>query len=140
MKYLLIGELAKQANTTKDTIRHYDDMGLLKKRSRQAGSRQYAEYHPQCVQRIELIKVAQAVGFTLNEISESLDDYYDGRVSIAEQLQVTNQKLQQAKKQQCNLNQVIELLTERIALLESLQSNDSPYHPTHDLSNTIPKK
>ena len=34
--FLLIGALATQANTTKDTIRHYDEMGLLKSRKRQA--------------------------------------------------------------------------------------------------------
>ena len=39
--FLLIGKLATTANTTKDTIRHYDQLGLLKSRKRQAGSRLY---------------------------------------------------------------------------------------------------
>ena len=75
--FLLIGTLAAQANTTKDTIRHYDQLGLLKSRKRQAGSRLYTEFHPECVERIELIKSAQAIGFTLTEIKDSLNDYYD---------------------------------------------------------------
>ena len=69
--FLLIGKLATKANTTKDTIRHYDQLGLLKSRKRQAGSRLYTEFHPECVERIELIKSAQAIGFTLTEIKDS---------------------------------------------------------------------
>lgn len=44
--FLLIGALAAQANTTKDTVRYYYEMGLLKSRQCQAGSRLYTEFHP----------------------------------------------------------------------------------------------
>ena len=60
ISFLLIGELAAKANTTKDTVRHYEQLGLLKSRKRQAGSRLYTEFHPECIERIELIKSAQA--------------------------------------------------------------------------------
>lgn len=53
--FLLIGAGSK-ANTTKDTVRHYEQLGLLRSRKRQAGSRLYTEFHPECVERIELIK------------------------------------------------------------------------------------
>ena len=36
---MLIGELAKAARVSKDTIRHYDALGLLITSERQAGSR-----------------------------------------------------------------------------------------------------
>ena len=93
--FLLIGALAKRANTTKDTVRHYDQLGLLRSRKRQAGSRLYTEFHPECVERIELIKSAQAIGFTLTEIRDSLNDYYDGQLDIDLQLLLTQQKLAQ---------------------------------------------
>ena len=116
--FLLIGTLAAQANTTKDTIRHYDQLGLLKSRKRQAGSRLYTEFHPECVERIELIKSAQAIGFTLTEIKDSLNDYYDGQLDIDLQLSLTEQKLAQVKKQQTTINLMIEMLAERIEVLE----------------------
>lgn len=128
--FLLIGELATRANTTKDTVRHYDQLGLLKSRKRQAGSRLYTEFHPQCIERIELIKSAQAIGFTLTEIKNSLNDYYDGNMGLDEQLAVTRQKLEQVKKQQANINLMVKLLTERIHILEhkkTTQSTDSPF-------------
>ncbi|WP_350562598.1 MerR family transcriptional regulator [Psychrobacter sp. CAL346-MNA-CIBAN-0220] len=123
--FLLIGMLANQANTTKDTVRHYDQLGLLKSRKRQAGSRFYTEFHPECVERIELIKSAQAIGFTLTEIKDSLNDYYDGHLDLNDQLIVTQQKLEQVQKQQANINLMVELLTERIAILERMKIDSS---------------
>ncbi len=121
--FLLIGTLAAQANTTKDTIRHYDQLGLLKSRKRQAGSRLYTEFHPECVERIELIKSAQAIGFTLTEIKDSLNDYYDGQLDIDLQLSLTEQKLAQVKKQQTTINLMIEMLAERIEVLERMKTD-----------------
>ena len=121
--FLLIGTLAAQANTTKDTIRHYDQVGLLKSRKRQAGSRLYTEFHPECVERIELIKSAQAIGFTLTEIKDSLNDYYDGQLDVDLQLSLTQQKLAQVKKQQTTINLMIEMLAERIEVLERMKTD-----------------
>ncbi|MBP8817228.1 MAG: MerR family transcriptional regulator [Psychrobacter sp.] len=121
--FLLIGTLAAQANTTKDTIRHYDQLGLLKSRKRQAGSRLYTEFHPECVERIELIKSAQAIGFTLTEIKDSLNDYYNGQLDIDLQLSLTQQKLAQVKKQQTTINLMIEMLAERIEVLERMKTD-----------------
>ena len=133
--FLLIGALANQANTTKDTVRHYDELGLLKSRKRQAGSRLYTEFHPECIERIELIKSAQAIGFTLTELKDSLNDYYDGHLDLVEQLNVTQQKLAQVKKQQANINRMVELLSERIAVLERMSIDDN-----YDFNINICKK
>ncbi|WP_201584776.1 MerR family transcriptional regulator [Psychrobacter sp. HII-4] len=135
--FLLIGKLAAKANTTKDTVRHYDQLGLLRSRKRQAGSRLYTEFHPECVERIELIKSAQAIGFTLTEIRDSLNDYYDGQLDIDLQLLLTQQKLAQVKKQQANINVMVELLTERIEVLEHMRT-DSDYKPNVDVCKRKP--
>ena len=124
--FLLIGELAAKANTTKDTVRHYEQLGLLRSRKRQAGSRLYTEFHPECVERIELIKSAQAIGFTLTEIKNSLNDYYDGQLDIDLQLMLTQQKLEQVKKQQANISIMVELLSERLDILGRMKA-DSDY-------------
>lgn len=136
--FLLIGKLATKANTIKDTIRHYDQLGLLKSRKRQAGSRLYTEFHPECVERIELIKSAQAIGFTLTEIKDSLNDYYDGQLDIDLQLNITQQKLIQIRKQQTTISLMIEMLTERIDILQHMKS-DSDYKLDIDVcKKTLP--
>ncbi len=133
--FLLIGSLAKKANTTKDTVRHYDELGLLKSRKRQAGSRLYTEFHIESIERIELIKSAQAIGFTLTEIKNSLDDYYDGNLNLNEQLNLTQQKLEQVQKQQANINLMVEMLSQRIILLTSMKTEEEIDFPTNERNN-----
>ena len=133
--FLLIGSLAKKANSTKDTVRHYDELGLLKSRKRQAGSRLYTEFHIESIERIELIKSAQAIGFTLTEIKNSLDDYYDGNLNLNEQLNLTQQKLEQVQKQQANINLMVEMLSQRIILLTSMKTEEEIDFPTNERNN-----
>ena len=121
INYLLIGQLAEQAGTTKDTIRHYDQMGLLKSRKRQAGSRHYSEYHPECIHRIKTIKEAQTVGFKLTEMRGSFNDYFDGTLDVDEQIVAVSAKLDQAQRQQRSLDRVIEQLTHRLSQLEQMK-------------------
>ena len=138
--FLLIGELAAKANTTKDTVRHYEQLGLLKSRKRQAGSRLYTEFHPECIERIELIKSAQAIGFTLTEIKNSLNDYYDGHLDIDSQLVLTQQKLEQVKKQQASISIMVELLSERLDILGRMKA-DSDYQLDIEIcKKTIPSQ
>lgn len=138
--FLLIGKLASTANTTKDTIRHYDQLGLLKSRKRQAGSRLYTEFHPECVERIELIKSAQAIGFTLTEIKDSLNDYYDGQLDINLQLTITKQKLTQMIKQQETISLMVEMLTERIDILEKMKADSNYELDVEVCKNTLPSR
>jgi MerR family mercuric resistance operon transcriptional regulator len=70
MKYLTIGQLAKQAEINIDTIRYYERRGLISPpRRKESGYRQYFE---DAVLRIRFIKHAKDLGFSLDEISELL--------------------------------------------------------------------
>lgn len=135
--FLLIGTLAKQANTTKDTIRHYDELGLLRSRKRQAGSRLYTEFHPECIDRIEIIKQIKAVGFSLNEIRDCLNDYYNGNFSIDKRMLEISEKLTQAKSEQAALTNVINELTARYKVLEEMKSNNNTVPPKDEWQKRI---
>ena len=65
-----IGELAKLANVSQDTLRFYEKHGLMQPTSRSEAG--YRLYSPQDVHRIRFILSAKAVGFTLSEIHELL--------------------------------------------------------------------
>jgi len=68
MKKLKIGEVAKKADVGVETIRFYERKGLIPCPSRlQSGYRQYSE---DTVTRIQFIKNAKELGFSLKEISE----------------------------------------------------------------------
>lgn len=67
---LTIGQVARRARVPLDTVRYYERRGLLPPPPRTpAGYRQYA---PDTVRRVEFIKRAQGLGFTLEEIEALL--------------------------------------------------------------------
>ncbi len=118
---MLIGELAKKTNTTKDTIRHYDDMGLLVSSQRQAGSRVYKEFSQNNLERIEMIRVAKFMGFTLSEVAKQIEAYYAGDISQQEQIQTLQARLEDVEGKIQNLLTVKSYMTQKIALISEGQ-------------------
>lgn len=64
-----IGELAQACAVSHDTLRFYEQRGLIAAQRRANG---YRDYPPDMVQLVLYIKTAQRLGFTLGEISESV--------------------------------------------------------------------
>ncbi len=66
-----IGELAKTAGITPDTIRFYEREGLLPPPPR--GTNGYRDYTPEAVDDLQFIKNAQALGLRLSAVREVLE-------------------------------------------------------------------
>ncbi len=67
---MTIGELAKACGVGVETVRYYERRGLLPDpRPRKVG---YRDFDADDVRRLSFVKQAQALGFTLKEISELL--------------------------------------------------------------------
>ena len=64
------GELAKQCAVNFETIRYYEQRGLIPRAARSSGN--YRQYPADAVRRVQFIKRAQELGFTLKEIRELL--------------------------------------------------------------------
>jgi MerR family Zn(II)-responsive transcriptional regulator of zntA len=67
---LRIGEVAARSGMSIDTIRFYEKKGLLDPAQIQRTENGYRAYSAAVVERLALIKHAQAAGFTLTEIGE----------------------------------------------------------------------
>ena len=63
---LRIGEVAKRASVSIDTLRYYEKVRLLPRTSRSAGG--FRLFAPEHVERVRFIKQAQQLGFSLEEI------------------------------------------------------------------------
>ncbi len=70
MKPLTIGKVAERAGVGIETVRFYEREGLLDKPTRSASG--YRLFDDQVVRRLEFIRRAKELGFTLNEIKEIL--------------------------------------------------------------------
>ena len=70
MAGLTIGQVARQSAVNIETVRYYERRGLIAEPPRKASG--YRQYDHQVVQRIQFIKRAQGLGFTLKEIGQLL--------------------------------------------------------------------
>lgn len=68
-----IGELAEQTGMTRDAIRFYERIGLIRSERGPEGRHGYRRYDASTVRRLGLIRQAKALGFSLGEIQELLD-------------------------------------------------------------------
>jgi DNA-binding transcriptional MerR regulator len=68
---LRTGEVAEQAGVNIQTLRYYERRGLIAEPSRSIGG--HRTYPPDIVYRIGVIKAAQRLGFTLDEIGDLLE-------------------------------------------------------------------
>lgn len=75
-KLLKIGELAKQAQVTVATIRYYQSIHLLEPVSKAENG--YSYYDETTVSRLQFIKQAQALQFSLAEIQRVVDAHKQG--------------------------------------------------------------
>lgn len=68
---LTIGQLAKMASVNVQTVRYYERRNLLQPTDRKASG--YRVYSDEALRRLRFIKNAQALGFTLREVTDLLN-------------------------------------------------------------------
>ena len=71
MAAMRIGEVARRSGVGVETIRYYEREGLLPEPERRPSG--YRQYDGSTVERLEYIRRAKDLGFTLKEIGELLD-------------------------------------------------------------------
>src|SRR5436190_20606900 len=72
MENLSIGAVAQQIGVQTSAIRYYESIGLLAAPMRISGQRRYSD---EVISRLRMIRVAQELGFTLDEIKTLLDGF-----------------------------------------------------------------
>jgi len=70
MSMLTIGKLAKACGVKTDTVRYYERLGLLAPVERSESG--YRKYGQESIKRLNFVRRAQSLGFTLEEIRELL--------------------------------------------------------------------
>jgi MerR family mercuric resistance operon transcriptional regulator len=82
MKPLTIGQVARAAGIGVETVRFYERQGLLQAPPR--GASGYRQYPQQAVARLQFVKRAKELGFSLKEIKELLDLRLDPATTCAD--------------------------------------------------------
>lgn len=102
---MLIGELSKHLQLSRDTIRFYEKLDLIQPLVRDNG---YKDYSEEDIQQLRLIQEAKNLGFTLTEIKQILD-----LINIADIPADQFQDILLGK---------LQIIKEKIAQLQSIQS------------------
>jgi DNA-binding transcriptional MerR regulator len=111
------GELADLAGVSRDTLRHYERKGVLPRPLR--GHNAYRQYPPEALQRVQLVRRALSVGFTLDELAKVLKVRDAGGAPCEEVRKLAAQKLLNVQ------DQLLELTKLRDDLQETLKDWDA---------------
>ena len=120
---MLIRELADKTDVAPHTIRFYEREGLIDERFFERGENNYRYYAQAAVERIMMIKHAQAAGFTLAEIRTLLEEWDAGKLTSREQVNYIQQKVTEITEKIAELEQIRKYLLsklERLHLAPSL--------------------
>ena len=89
--YLKIGEIARESGVGVEALRFYESRGLIEPAARtEAG---YRLYDGSVFSRLNFIKKAQSIGFTLDEIAQIIADSRHGHSPCADVRRLAAQKL-----------------------------------------------
>ena len=92
----LINQLSKETGLPIATIRFYEKSGLFKGQKLKGNTtNNYTYYDDEVSEKLDLIRDAKSVGFTLSEIKELIDAWYSKRISKARKLEILDAKLVQ---------------------------------------------
>ena len=98
-----IGELCAKTGLSKETVRYYERQGLLENIPQPNRSNNYKVYSAVDLQRLNMIKHAKMLGFTLAEIAEVLAVWVDDNFTAEQKQASLRRKLQQLEEKEAAL-------------------------------------
>lgn len=113
---MLINELSKRTGLSIHTLRYYENYGLFNGiTDEKVKTNNYKQYDENLVEKIELIKEAKEIGFTLSEIKTLLENWYSKKLSVEKKVEVLELKIKEIDGKIKQLKQVRKFLIEGIA-------------------------
>lgn len=117
-----IGRLAKAVGVNVQTVRYYERLHLLGPATRTSSG--YRLYGPEEEQRLRFIKNAQALGFTLREITELLNLRVSARARCGDIQRKAEEKLQCVEAKVQDLQALAQALESLIQTCRAGQPTD----------------
>ena len=91
---ILISELSKKTGISAHTIRFYEKSGLIEgKQDESIKSNNYFHYDDVVVEKLEFINDAKSVGFTIKEIGQIIDAWYNKKYTKNQKIDILEHKL-----------------------------------------------
>ena len=111
---LLIGDVARRAGVSPDTVRHYERKGILQNVRRDGSG--YRRYPSEAIDRVLVVRKALAIGFTLDELARIFRRRASGQAPCAQVIELARRKAVELDERIAAMSAV------RAALAETLDS------------------
>jgi len=134
------GELASRAGLSTDTLRYYEQKGVLS--GPPSLSNGYRCYPAEALQRVQMVRSALRIGFSIDELSRVLRIRQSGGVPCRSVRAMASAKLRELRQRQMEIARLCRMLQavirrwdrqlgraapgERAHLLDTLATGDSP--------------
>lgn len=103
---MLIGEFAETSGLSRETVRFYVKLGLLRPGLPASRQNRYRNYSHKDVERARLIRLGQALGFTLRELKELMRSWESKTLSDAAKIEIMRTRIDQIAIQIRDLRRV----------------------------------
>jgi MerR family copper efflux transcriptional regulator len=123
---MLIAEFCRRTGLTRDAVRLYVTLGLIKPDTGATGNNRYQHFHAGDVDRVALIKVGQQLGFTLKQIAALGREYEAGGLDRTRRLAVMQGQLAQVQAKAAQLGALQNYLYAKIAWIEGGECGQEP--------------
>ena len=111
---MLIQEVVQRTGLSRDTIRYYEKIGLIRTSRKQRRDNNYKEYNEEIIERLLIVKRAKNLGFSLKEIKDLIDLWAGKTLSKEERIALFNSRIAIIEDKIRRLNEVRHLILERI--------------------------
>src|ERR1700677_4655591 len=91
---MLISEFARVTGLTRDTVRFYARLGLLRPRTNGKGGRHpYSAFTDEDVRAAETIRISQSLGMSLNEIAAFNEERREDHLTCERRVEIMSAQL-----------------------------------------------
>ncbi|MFN8374355.1 MAG: MerR family transcriptional regulator [Anaerolineae bacterium] len=116
---MLIHELAQTTGLSIDTIRFYEKQGLLDESHFERGQNGYRHYSDAAVSRLNLVRIGQAIGFTLSEMRQAIHAWETDELTLDEKEHYLYLKLEEIEQKMKALNEMKDFISQKIRYMRA---------------------
>lgn len=122
-----ISEFSRRTGLSRDTVRFYVRLGLLKpKTSAKGGSNPYQLFSDEDVQLAEVIRISQALGMSLKEIGALSQERREGRASDEKSIEVLSKQAALMAQRARQFESMADYLRAKVAWLRNGKATAKP--------------
>ena len=134
-----ISEFSQRTGLSRDTVRFYVRLGLLKpKTSAKGGSNPYQVFGDEDVQLAEVIRISQALGMSLKEIGALSQARREGRASDEKSIEVLSKQAALMAQRARQFESMADYLRAKVAWLRNGKATAQPSFAAFMAGDAVP--